>query len=66
MGYEDRIRGKIGAMGQSAEERLALWQAITESFEAEGAEGVEDELAKRMNEIHNKFSAVLDKLEAML
>ncbi len=66
MGYEDRIRGKIGAMGQSAEERLALWQAITESFEAEGAEGVEDELTRRMASIRNKFDAVLAKLEDML
>lgn len=66
MGYEERVQEKISLMGQRADERLALWQAITESFEKDGADGVEDELAGRMNEIHKKCSAVLDKLEAML
>ncbi len=66
MGFEDRIPEKIEAMGQRVDERLALWQAITESFEAEGAEGVEEELASRINDIRNRSNAVLDKLKAML
>lgn len=66
MRFEDRIPEKIEALEQRVDERLALWQAITESFEAEGAEGVEDELAGRMNDIHKKFNDVLDKLKAML
>jgi hypothetical protein len=66
MGYEDRVPEKIKSMGQRADERVALWQAIAEAFETEGAEGVEDELAGRMNDIHKKFNAVLDKLKAML
>lgn len=66
MGFEDRIPEKIEAMGQRVDERLALWQAITESFEAEGAEGVEEELAGRINDIRKRSNAVLDKLKAML
>ena len=66
MGFEDRIPEKIEAIGQRVDERLALWQAITKSFEAEGAEGLEEELAGRMNDIHKKFNDVLDKLKAML
>lgn len=63
MGYEDRIPEKICSMGQRTDERLALWQAIADSFEKEG---VEEELARRMKEIHNRFSAALAKLEDML
>ncbi len=66
MGFEDRIPEKIEAMGQRVDERLALWQAITEAFEAEGAEGVEDDLAGRMNDIRKRANAVLGKLKAML
>lgn len=66
MGYEDKIAEKISSMGQRVDERLALWQAITESFEEDGADGVKDELAGRMNEIRNKCSAVLERLKGML
>jgi len=66
MGHEDRIPEKISSMGQRADERLALWQAMTESFERAGADGVEYELARRMASIRNKFEAVLAKLEDML
>ena len=66
MGHEDRIPEKISSMGQRADERLALWQAITESFEGGGADGVEHELARRMVSIRKKFDAVLAKLEDML
>ena len=66
MGYEERVPEKIRLMGQRVDERLALWQAITESFEPEGAEGIEDELAGRMKDIQKKVEAVLAKLEDML
>jgi len=66
MSHKDRVPEKISSMGQHADERLALWQAITESFEKEGADGVEYELARRMASIRNKFKAVLAKLEDML
>ena len=66
MGFEDRIPEKIGDTGQRVDERLALWQAITESFETEGAEGVEEELAGRINDIRKRANAVLGKLKAML
>ena len=66
MGYEERVGEKISLMGPRVDERLALWQAITESFKDDGADGVKDELAGRMNKIRKKCSVVLEKLEAMV
>lgn len=66
MGYEDRVPDLIEATGRRVAERRALWQAIGQAFEAEGAEGVERELAERMAEIEEKFDAVMKNLKDML
>ena len=66
MAYKERIQEKINGMGQRTAERIALWHAITESFEREGADGVEDELAGRMNSIETRFDTALAKLDDML
>ena len=66
MAYKDRVQDKIKGMGQRTAERIALWQAISESFQTNGAEGIGDELVRRMKEVRDKFNAALAKLEAML
>jgi len=66
MGYKQRVAAEIQASGRRPEDRLALWEAILRSFESTGAEGVQDDLAKRMGHIRRRFDALLVKLEDML
>ena len=66
MGYKDTIRSKISAMGQRESERLALWQVIAESFEADGPDGLENQLSRRMSDIRHRFDALLARLEDIL
>lgn len=63
MGYKEQVAEKISLMGQRVDERLALWQAVADSFQDDGGDGVKDELAGRMNEIRKKFKDVLGKLD---
>jgi len=66
MGYNEKVLDKIGTMEQRAKERKALWHTISDSFVKEGAEGVANELAVEMDEIQEKFDALLAKLNDML
>jgi hypothetical protein len=66
MGYKERVLERINDMEQRADERRALWQTISDSFEKEGADGVAEELARQMAVIHEKSNAMLAKLEEML
>ncbi len=66
MGYKETIPGKISATTQREPERLALWQVIAESFEADGPDGVENQLSRRMSDIRRRFDALLARLEDML
>ena len=66
MGYKESIPRKISALGSRVDDRLALWQAIAQAFESDGAEGVAEELKKRMENTGERFNAALAKLEAML
>lgn len=66
MGYKERGLEKINGMEQRTDERRALWQTISDSFEKEGADAVAEELARQMAVIHEKFNATLAKLEEML
>lgn len=66
MGYRERVPEELKKAGQRTAERTTLWQAIVESFEKEGADGVENELGRQIDEIGDKFDDVLDKLNGML
>lgn len=66
MGYNERVPDKIAVIEQRANEKRALWHTISDSFGEEGAEGVTNKLAGQMDEIQEKFDALLAKLNKML
>lgn len=66
MGYNEKVLDKITVIGQRANERKALWYTISDRFKEEGAEGVANELARQMDEIREKFDALLAKLNDVL
>ena len=66
MAHSEKVLGKINAMEQRCDERRTLWQAVTESFVKEGADGITMELAKQMGAIQDRFDMALGKLDAML
>ena len=66
MSYKETIPDEISATGQREGERLDLWQAIVESFEAEGPDGISNELSRRMRHIRQRFDTLLARLEEIL
>ena len=66
MNYRDQVRDQIKDMGKSASEALALWEDLAESFEADGAEGVQSNVEERIEKLREKFQATLEALEDML
>jgi len=63
--YSEKVVDKINAMEQRSDERKSLWRDIIQSFEQEGADGVESILAGQIGEIREKFDALVNKLEEM-
>jgi hypothetical protein len=66
VGYRERVPEELKKAGRRTAERTTLWQAIVKSFEADGADGVKEELARQMNDVEEKLDAVFNKLEDML
>ena len=66
MVYNERITDKINAEKHRKDERRVLWEEVSESFEAEGADGVVNQLSGRITDIKDKLDAVLSELEEML
>ena len=66
MGYEQQVLEKIRDMEQRADDRTALFQAISDAFDTEGANRVQEILATRGRALRQTFDATLAKLEAML
>ncbi len=66
MSYREKVLTRIEAIQDRQAERKALWQAISDSFEREGASGVAAELAKKMKDTEEKFAEALAALDAML
>ncbi len=66
MSYREKVLTRIEAIQDRQAERKALWQAISDSFEKQGASGVADELAKQMNDLEKKFDDALAVLDRML
>ena len=65
MGYREKLLDKINAMEHRADERRSLWQTLMNSFEQEGADGVANELARRIGKVQERFDTLLEKLEEM-
>lgn len=66
MNYQERVARQIKAIDQRVPERTTFWQALTESFETDGPDGVQKELVSRTQDIREKFDAVFAKLQGML
>ena len=65
MSYSVKLLDKINAMEHRADERRSLWQALMNSFEQEGADGVANELTGRIGKVQERFDTLLEKLEEM-
>ena len=66
MSYREKVLTRIEAIEDRQADRKALWQAMSESFEKEGASGIAAELAKEMKDIEEKFAEALAALDTML
>lgn len=66
MSYGEKVLTKIKAVEDRQTERKALWQAISDSFEKEGASSVADELTKQMSDLQKKVGDALATLDGML
>lgn len=66
MGYEDRVPQQLRDTASRVNERTELWKGLTRAFEADGRDGVESELAGRMDDIQRRFDAAFARLDRML
>jgi len=66
MCYYDKVMEKLKGSEHRAEERVALWQAVSESYEEEGTDGIVTCLSGRMDKIGSEFDALLRELNAQL
>ena len=66
MVYSERVTDKINTEKHRKDERRVLWEEVSESIEAEGADGVVNQLSGRIADVKDKFDAALSKLEEML
>lgn len=66
MSYREKVLTRIEAIEDRQADRKALWQAISDPFEKEGASGVADELARQMSDFQEKVNDALAVLDGML
>lgn len=66
MSYREKVLTKIKAVEERQAEKEVLWQAISDSFEKEGASGAADELTKQMDDLQEKIDEALAVLNGML
>lgn len=66
MSYREKILTKIKAVEDRQAEKEVLWQAISDSFEKEGASGVAGELTNQMNDLQKKVDDALTVVDGML
>ena len=59
MSYREKVLTEIKAVEDRQAEKELLWQAISDSFEKEGASGAAGELTKQMNDLQKKVDDAL-------